>query len=136
MTKNEVQADIRKILLELLGDTDFKVQTESGTETGWTFGKTHVAFTEVSGKFEIRLNRESWCGTIERYDHEVARHELAKLIWKRPLGFLESKLGTLNLEMLVKTGEVKKIRMEYNAENDTLGISCLEKDGKISVYKL
>ena len=136
MTKNEVQGDIKKILLDLLGDTDFRVQTESGTETGWTFGKTHVTFTEVSGKFEVRLNRESWCGTIERYDSKIARHELSKLIWKRPLGFLETKLGDLNLEMLVKTGEVKKIRMEYNAENDTLGISCLEKDGKISVYKL
>jgi hypothetical protein len=136
MTKNEVQGDIRKILLELLGDTDFKVQTESGTETGWTFGKTHVTFTEVSGKFEVRVNRESWCWTIERYDHEIARYELSKLIWKRPLGFLEAKLGTLNLEMLVKTGEIKKIRLEYDATTDTLGLSYLQKDGKIKVYQL
>lgn len=136
MTKIEVQKSIRKILLELLGDTDFKTQTESGTETGWTFGKTHVTFTEVSGKFEVRINRESWCGTIEKYNPEIARYELSKLIWKRPLGFLESKLGTLNLEMLVKTGEVRKIRMEYDAETDNLGISCLEKDGKIKVYQL
>lgn len=136
MTKNEVQSSIRKILLELLGDTDFKVQTESGTETGWTFGKTHVTFTEVSGKFEIRVNRESWCGSIEKYDPEIARYELTKLIWKRPLGFLESKLGSLNLEMMVKTGLVKKIRMEYDADTDVLGLSCLEKDGKIKVYQL
>jgi hypothetical protein len=136
MTKNEVQSSIRKILLELLGDTDFKVQTESGTETGWTFGKTHVTFTEVSGKFEIRINRESWCGSLEKYDPEVARYELTKLIWKRPLGFLESKLGSLNLEMMVKTGLVKKIRMEYDTDTDTLGLSCLEKDGKIKVYQL
>ena len=136
MTKIEVQKSIRKILLELLGDADFKTQTESGTETGWTFGKTHVTFTEVSGKFEVRINRESWCGTIEKYNPEIARYELSKLIWKRPLGFLESKLGTLNLEMLVKTGEVRKIRMEYDAETNNLGISCLEKDGKIKVYQL
>jgi hypothetical protein len=136
MTKNEVQGSIRKILLDLLGDTDFKVQTESGSETGWTFGKTHVTFTEISGKFEVRINRESWCSTLEKYDPEVARYELSRLIWKRPLGFLEKKLGSLNLEMLVKTGEAKKIRMEYNAETDTLGLSYLGKDDKIKVYEL
>lgn len=136
MTKNEVQADVRKILLELLGDNDFKAQTESGSEIGWTFGKTHVTFTEVSGKFEVRINRESWCGSLDRYNHDVAQRELAKLIWKRPLGFLESKLGDLNLEMLVKTGEVEKIRISYDVPTDTLGISCLEKTGKIRIYKL
>ena len=136
MTKDEVKKSIREILLGLFGDTDFKVQTEAGSETGWTFGKNHVTFTEVSGKFEVRVNRESWCSSLASYDPVVAFAELSKLIYKKPLGFIEDRLGSLNPGMMIANGSLRKLRLEYNAETGYLGISILDNTGKTNIYEL
>ncbi len=134
---DKIIKDIKSILLEELGD-EFMVNSETDSEVSWNIGKDyHITVTWTSGKLEVRVNRESWCVSQNSYDHDKAACEIRKLISKRPLEFLSKRLlGTVNPDLLYKTGKLSKLRLEFDADSGKLGIAVKMKDGKTKIYEL
>lgn len=130
MTKKELIQDVKKLLPEVFGENFTLSENKENNTTEWNFTDHLVSLIFIGNKYEVKVDSTALCGNIDRFTASEMKQRIWKVIYPKPLEFLEDKLGTINISKMIQDGELNKFRLEYDDTTGVCGFAIHFKDGR------